>query len=259
VRRSPVDEISPELALVDPELAAEARASLPDPKPLARDRPVERPAALELPAPAPQGSRRSRGRDVLSVTASLGALILALALAAYVVIRPQDDPATAASPAQPPASPAPEPPAAPAQQQPQPQPSAAARPKPQPAPPPASRRKATPAPPPPTANVLGAKKVKPPAPPTARRRKASPRPPADIQRVFIWAPAKGALYYRVEFLRNGKPFHAAQTADASLRLPATLKLPPGTYRWSVRPATVGEAGVVLRRAILTRSFRVGRG
>jgi len=100
--------------------------------------------------------------------------------------------------------------------------------------------------------VLSAKKLASPSAP-------KPLPPTEAHRLYTWVPTDGALYYRVEFLRNGKPFHAAETEDPSLRLPATLSLPPGTYRWSVRPATVGGAGVVLQGAILTRTFEVGGG
>jgi len=69
----------------------------------------------------------------------------------------------------------------------------------------------------------------------------------------------GAVYYHVSFVRNGKQFYDAQTADTSLRVPDSLKFPPGRYRWSVRPAVVGDSGIVVGVAILTRSFRVGRG
>jgi hypothetical protein len=259
-----VDPISPELALVDPELAAEARASLPDPVPFARPRPIERPVAIERPVPVRRRSGRSRRRQLVGFAALLAALILAAGLSAFILGQLRDEPQPAARSIEPPAAPATQaPPPPPPAQEPAPQAPRAARPQPAPAPTRRARSKPTP---PPAASVLGARKDKPPAPPAARKAKppAPPAakkaaPPAAAHRVYIWAPAKGALYYRVEFFRNGKPFHAAQTADPSLRLPAALKLPPGTYRWSVRPATVGKTGVVLRGAILTRSFRVGRG
>jgi hypothetical protein len=210
-----VDQISPELALVDPELAAEARAALPEPRPFVRPRPVERPTAVEPPGPvgrtgaieqpgaiegpaaARRPPRRSRRKRVAGLLALAGALVVAASLAAVMLDQRRAEPEPTLRSAQ--------------------------------------------APPPPA--------VRPPA--------AAQKLPAD--RVFSWAPAKGALYYRVEFFRNGKLFHAAQTADPALRLPGTLRFPPGAYRWSVRPATVGNDGVAMRAAILTRSFRVGRG
>jgi len=234
-----VDQVSPELALVDPELAAEARAALPEAASIKRPSSVERPAPVEPPAPVERHSRRRP----LRVVAVLGALVLAAAVAAVGLTRMRDEPQPAtrsAAPAQEPEKSAPV-------ARPKPKPVPAARPKAKPTP----TRTRTP-PPTPTATVLGAKKLAPPSAP-------KPLPPSEGHRVYIWAPTDGALYYRVEFLRNGKPFHAAETADPSLRLPATLRLPPGTYRWSVRPATVGAAGVVLQPAILTRTFEVDGG
>jgi hypothetical protein len=77
--------------------------------------------------------------------------------------------------------------------------------------------------------------------------------------VYRWAPIEGAVFYHVAFVRNGKPFHAAQTAASLLRVPDGLKFPPGTYRWSVRPAIVGDSGIVVGEPVLERTFRVGGG
>jgi hypothetical protein len=192
-----VDQISPELVLVDPELAAEARAQLPEAASIVQPARDERLSLVEPP------SRRTRRRSI-RIVAVVGALVVAAAVAAAVV---RDEPQPTVRSAQ-----------AAAAQEPEESPKA---------------------------GVLGARKLAP--------------PPTDAHRVYVWAPTDGALYYRVEFLRNGKPFHAAETADPSLRLPATLRLPPGTYRWSVRPATVGAAGVVLQQASRPRTFEVGRG
>ena len=203
-----MNQISPELALVDPELAAEARAALPEPAPIKRPPSVEQPAPVEAPAQVERPARRSRRRP-RRVVAVVGALVLAAAVAAVALMR--DEPQPAARSAQPAAAPAQEP------------------------------EKSAPV-------------ARPLTPPTPK-----PLPPTGAHRVYTWAPTEGAFYYRVEILRNGELFHAAETADPSLRLPATLRLPPGTYRWSVRPATVGPAGVALQRAILTRTFEVGGG
>ena len=237
-----MNQISPELALVDPELAAEARAALPEPAPIKRPPSVEQPAPVEAPAQVERPARRSRRRP-RRVVAVVGALVLAAAVAAVALTRMRDEPQPATGSAAPAQVPEKSTPVA----RPKPKPVPAARPKAKPTP----TRTRTP-PPTPTATVLGAKKLAPPSAP-------KPLPPSEGHRVYIWAPTDGALYYRVEFLRNGKPFHAAETAGPSLRLPATLRLPPGTYRWSVRPATVGAAGVVLQPAILTRTFEVGGG
>ena len=77
--------------------------------------------------------------------------------------------------------------------------------------------------------------------------------------MYRWAPTEGAVFYHVAFVRNGKQFHAAQTADTFLRVPNGLKFPPGVYRWSVRPATVGDSGIVVGEAVVERTFRVGGG
>jgi hypothetical protein len=63
----------------------------------------------------------------------------------------------------------------------------------------------------------------------------------------------------VAFVRNGRPFHAAQTADAWLRVPDSLRFSPGTYRWSVRPAIAGDSGIVVADAVVVRTFRVSGG
>ena len=80
-----------------------------------------------------------------------------------------------------------------------------------------------------------------------------PRPPA---RVYSWAPMTGAVFYHVAFTRNGKPFYDAQTRSPKLRLPPRLKFPPGRYRWTVRPALVGDSGIVVGEPVVARSFRV---
>lgn len=224
-----LEHISPELALVDPELAAEARAALPD-------------AAVA--GPVGRDTRRRRSRLVLAIVAVLAVVGVAAALA--LVTR---DPQERLRPAAPPA-------AAP---RPQPTPARRAASGPQPAAPPRSapspaatpRTKPKPKPPPPAAAVLGAKKVAPPAPKTA--------PAGSPSRLYIWAPAADAVYYDVSFVRDGRPFRVLRTEDSWLRLPSTLQFTPGTYRLTVRPAVVGKAGIVLGTPIVERTFRVGGG
>ena len=175
-------EISPELALVDPELAAEARASLPEPA-----------------EPPPRRSRR------LGIAVGMLLLVLGLAAVSAVVLlaRGRDNEA---------------------------QPQGA----------PAS-----------VAAVLGARKALPPLPGAV--------PPGRAARTYSWAATEGAVYYQVTFVRDGKPFHTAETPNAWLRVPNTLQFPPGTYRWSVRPAIADAAGIVLGDAVVVHTFRVTGG
>jgi hypothetical protein len=77
--------------------------------------------------------------------------------------------------------------------------------------------------------------------------------------VYTWKVTPGAVYYHVSFVRNGKQFYDTQTADPWIRVPDSMKFPPGIYRWSVRPAVVGDTGIVVGEAVLVRTFRVGRG
>lgn len=183
MRNSAVDEISPELALVDPELAAEARSSLPEPN-----------------EPPPRRSRR--------LWIALGGLALALglaaAVAALVLVRGAGDDT-------------------------RPEPSGA----------------------PPTASVLGARKAVAPLP--------TPVPSGRAARLYTWGAKDGAVFYQVTFVRNGKPFHTAETPNAWLRVPETLRFPPGTYRWSVRPAIADDSGIVVGDAVVVRTFRVTGG
>ena len=78
-------------------------------------------------------------------------------------------------------------------------------------------------------------------------------------RVYTWAEIEDAVFYEVTFVRNGRAFHAAQTAEPWLRVPDTLKFPRGTYRWSVRPAIADDSGIVVGDAVVVRTFRVGGG
>ena len=178
-----MNEISPELALVDPELAAEARSSLPEPN--------------EAP---PRRSRRLRK----ALGACMLALGLAAASAAFLLMRGVSDD---------------------------------------------TRPRASGAPT--TAAVLGARKAAAPLPTLVR--------PGRAARLYTWEAKGGAVFYQVAFVRNGKPFHTAETPNAWLRVPETLRFPPGTYRWSVRPAIADESGIVVGDAVVVRTFRVTGG
>ena len=86
-----------------------------------------------------------------------------------------------------------------------------------------------------------------------------PTPPGQAPRLYTWEPTEGAAYYQVTFVRDGRTFHSAETPNPWLKLPGTLRFPPGTYRWTVQPALAGDDGVALGDAVLVRTFRVTRG
>jgi hypothetical protein len=71
--------------------------------------------------------------------------------------------------------------------------------------------------------------------------------PADASRDFVWAPIDGASGYHVEFYRGGDRVFAADTTRAHVEVPVTWKLDgrtqrlvPGEYRWFVWPVVDGE-------------------
>jgi hypothetical protein len=175
-----VEEISPELALVDAELAAEARTSLPDP-----------------PEPAKRQKRRRRGRAALAL---IGAVVLGAAAGAVLFDQTRDEAGPQAR-----------------------------------------------------TGVLSATKT------LAQPPKPLPTSPGQAPRLYMWAPSEGAAYYQVTFVRGGRTFHSAETPNPWLKLPDTLRFPPGTYRWTVQPALTEGDGVAVGDAILVRTFRVTRG
>lgn len=87
------------------------------------------------------------------------------------------------------------------------------------------------------------------APRTApSRRSAKPPersvtpPPVHPPRVFVWVAVPNATYYLVQFYRGSVEIFAARPPSPRLLLPAEwtfagrrYRLTPGRYRWSVRP------------------------
>ena len=70
---------------------------------------------------------------------------------------------------------------------------------------------------------------------------------------FVWVAAKGAVHYRVEFLRGARVVHTAQTNVPLLHVTAT-SLPPGTYRWRV--VAVDRSGAQVGRAVVDASVTI---
>ena len=215
-RRSHSELVSPELALVDPELARRERARLPHPgeqEALARisaqlDRTAVRPEADVL---APVADLlRGRGRWVAPVAVAT-ALVIGVLLA-DVRVELGKTPA-AAGPAAVDDQPAAEAPAT--------------GPTPPTSPPPSLPARSSPATKPTRNPVPGAR---PPATRTARPQARS----------FAWAPASGASSYHVEFFRGDVRIFAANTTRPAITVPSTWRfggrswrLEPGEYRWYV--------------------------
>jgi len=78
---------------------------------------------------------------------------------------------------------------------------------------------------------------------TAHARGNSKRPSPFSTRVFIWPTVPSATFYRVEFFRRGREVFKALSSTARLELPGrwvyrgrTYEVVPGTYIWKVSPA-----------------------
>ena len=281
--------ISPELALVDPVLAAAARELLPPPgefrprssdEPIAPERtaaPVESPPVVPAPEPVPVAvepeptpPRRRRGRRTAKV------MVLAVAAAVvfvlgYVVgdrtsssssgteLAARTDALSEASrasatdvhgPLRRPASSA-----APTTQTLAPTTATVAPRKTttqasKPPPSPPPRRTTT-APKRTTTTTTTKPKPKP------AQTVTKPKPPAASgfvpARTWTWAPVAGATAYRVTFTRGASPFYRATTRAARLDLPASVKFVPGKYTWSVVPVVNGRPAA----EVVHSSFTVG--
>jgi hypothetical protein len=211
------EPISPELVSVDPELAATARAALPE-EPWQMFIPAPEPAAEPAPLPvateplvAPRRSLRGTGIALAFVAAAMAGIVVG---STDVFKRANDRPSFAA-----------EPPTA--------APSVAAT----------TGVTTTVAPPTVTATPTPTPA---PAPTTPTRRPAPTTTKSTAKgtfvpsRIFAWAPVAGADHYRVRFYRDGDVVLEGRPKQARFVLPPRFRFSPGTYRWTVEPRQ-GEA------------------
>jgi hypothetical protein len=264
------EQISPELVLVDPELAARVRpfavagptiapppppppaqavpppvsapapapVHTPVPAPILRppaDAPAAPPARRAPAAPAPARPTRPYGRRGRSVLVRAVPTLAGLAILGLAFLSPRNAPSLTETTSAPPTT------------------TSAAVPKLAPKvrtkPPTRPRVRTVP----PLATTQPAKKRSRPAKPTPTP--AQPRPQAPTTRpptyagptTLTWRPRPGADYYLVELLVHRRLVHAASVAGRSFAVPAWL--PKGRYDWRVlagkgSPSERRTAGVV---------------
>jgi outer membrane biosynthesis protein TonB len=240
------EPISPELVLVDPELAAGARAALPD-------HPWPAPVPID-PSLLPGRGRQFPAAAILGQFGFLAAFILVIFVLS--VVPSVDRPTLAAQGGEPPpATPRTSQPAAPQRTQP---PTVRKKPPTARKKPPAARKK-------PAVKKAGPKRApvtrprpKPAAPPKSQARRSRPTKPRKPKftpaRTFSWPAQARAASYQVTFLRNGRAFYRTRTRAPRVELPPRVRFTSGGYRWIVRPVIAG----VLGDPIVDSTFEVGR-
>jgi hypothetical protein len=245
--------VSPELVLVDPELAARARAALPA-------HPWPDPVPIEPSPPA-----RPRSRAPFGAGFWLTGLALVVLVGGLTLISTNDRPTFAAEVGSdeggvPSAGPTPTIQAersAPTPAQPTPAPArrtpAPARPAPAPARPAPAPAQPAPTPSAPSRTTTSTSTTRRATPPPRTRRRGF-RP----ARAFSWPPRAGAAFYQVVFLRNSKPFYRAHPTVPRIEIPRGVRFTAGVYRWTVRPAIASDLGVQLGLPIVDSTFQVNR-
>lgn len=104
-----------------------------------------------------------------------------------------------------------------------------------------------------------------PSPEASATPAAPTDPPAqEVGRVFSWPPVDGAVAYRVEFFRGNEQVLAATTKAPRIEVPSSWRhaggeerLSPGVYRWYVWPVRPGRGAkdgpaIVQARLEITR-------
>lgn len=223
--------ISPELVLVDPDLAAGVRAALPD-------HPWPAPVRIEPTAPT-----RHR-RIPVAATFSFLSFAALVGILGVSLLPTRDQPTFAAEgqrilPAAPSATTGVSPQRA--------APSPTTEVSPQPAAPQSKN---------PRTKRMGGARRSPVAKPVPSGRRKLPRfKPA---RTFAWVPQARAAYYQVALFRNGRRFYQTRTRASRLTLPRRIRFTAGDYRWTVRPALRVQNGTRLADPIVDSTFRIGR-
>jgi hypothetical protein len=225
--RHPGEVVSPELALVDPELATRARDWLPNPgekEALSRITTLLEPAPTAARAPrAPAApSTRSRRRVAhvrrWAAPATAAAVLGTLALLLDVGVEFGKTPASAdttetaaIAEIKPPLTP----------------PTAVAEPDREPA--------------------RSASLSRPVTKSAGRSTRTSPSQPRSVPQRFAWAPTAGASGYHVELFSADTKVYAADTTKPAVTIPARWSfdgtnrtLQPGEYRWYVWPVISGQ-------------------
>jgi hypothetical protein len=263
------EPLSPELALVDPALAAAVRASLPaepwkaflpELAPVPAVATVPAPAAVSAPdveaplrwpdepEPQPVAPRRRRSRRLVLTAAFVAAAAAGVLVGGdFIAPRAADRPtfATASGAAGTTGTMT-------AQAQPS----------------PTVRRPVAPAAFPATTAHAPKTKPKPKPKPSVKRKPATPRPrpakpsidgfapktsPAFVPaRVFAWGPVKGATSYRVRFYHGRRLVLKRTTKSARIELPRGFAFAKGRYRWVVEAKT----GATYGNAVVDSKFTI---